>query len=223
MTGQGRRFLVEPEAIAVLRQYGIPYPEHGVARDAEEAVQVAGQLGYPVVLKVVSPEIPHKSDVGGVAVGLDGAEAVRTGFRRMLDRVQSRMPAARLTGVLVCREAPPGLEAIVGAIDDPVFGPTTMFGLGGIFAEVLKDVSFRIAPLTRLDAAEMIREIRGYSLLKGARGQTACDVDALADLLLSVSRMVTERPEIKELDLNPVRLYEKGLLALDARVMVADG
>jgi acyl-CoA synthetase (NDP forming) len=136
-----------------------------------------------------------------------------------MDRVQKAVPNPPIEGVLVCQQAPAGLEVIVGAIDDPVFGATIMFGLGGIFAEVFRDVAFRIAPLERIDAEEMIREIRGYPVLTGTRGQSARDIDRLIDLLMAVSRLVTEKPDTKELDLNPVRLFERGLMALDVRMI----
>jgi acyl-CoA synthetase (NDP forming) len=217
------RFVLEPDAIRVLEQYNIPYPEHGLARSPEEAARIAGELGYPVVLKVVSADVVHKSDAGGVAVSLGDAASVRGGYKAMMDRVRDAVPDARIEGVLVCKQAPDGLEVIVGALDDATFGPTVMFGLGGIFVEALKDVSFRIAPLERRDAEEMVAEIKGYSLLMGARGQAGCDVRAVTDLLMAVSQMVTDHPEIKELDLNPVRVYEKGLMVLDARMMERKG
>ncbi|MEW5723079.1 MAG: acetate--CoA ligase family protein [Thermodesulfobacteriota bacterium] len=209
----------EPEAVKRLAVYSIPYPEHGVAQTAEEAAALADRLGYPVVLKVVSAKAPHKSDVGGVALGLAGPAAVKAEFEALRERIRRAIPGAAIQGVLVCRQAPPGLEVIVGGVDDPVFGPTVMFGLGGIFAEVIKDVSFRIAPLERRDAEEMIGEIKGYPLLRGVRGQEPRDLAKLADLLLAVSRLMIEKPEIKELDLNPVILYPDGLLALDARMV----
>ncbi len=222
MSEQAGRFILEPEAVKYLAEYDIPYPEHELAPSAEAAAAAAARLGYPVVLKVVSAEVSHKSDVGGVVVGLDNLEAVKDGFEKMTAQVKAAVPEARIEGALVCRQAPPGLEVIVGALEDPVFGPTVMFGLGGVFTEVLRDVVFRIAPLKRLDAAEMIQEIKGYPLLQGARGGRARDVAALRDLLVGVSRLVTDRPKIKELDLNPVRLFAKGLVALDVRVIEKD-
>ena len=214
-----RRFLLEPEAVQLLGKYQIPYPAHALAHSSDEAVRLAEHLGHPVVLKVVSPDVIHKSDAGGVLVDLGSSKLVRTGYDRMLADVLSHQPDARIEGVLVCKQAPPGLEVIVGGLDDPMFGPTIMFGMGGIFAELLRDVVFRIAPLRRLDAQEMIHEVKGYPLIAGLRGQKACDEEALAALLLAVSQVVTENREINELDLNPVRLYEQGLLVLDARVI----
>jgi len=223
MMERAPRLVLEPDAIRVLEQYNIPYPEHGLARSPEEAARIAGELGYPVVLKVVSPDVVHKSDAGGVVVGVGDGKEVRTAYERILDGVQAAVPKVGIAGELVCKQAPDGLEVIVGALDDATFGPTVMFGLGGIFVEALKDVSFRIAPLERRDAEEMVAEIKGYSLLMGARGQAGCDVSAVTDLLMAVSQMVTDHPEIKELDLNPVRVYEKGLMVLDARMMERKG
>jgi acyl-CoA synthetase (NDP forming) len=218
MNGNQTGFLLEPEAIRILQTYGIPYPNHSVAHSAEEAVEIAHRLGSPVVLKVVSPNVIHKSDVGGIALGLENARGVREAYDQILRAVGDHVTGAEIQGVLVCEQAPPGLEVIAGGLKDALFGPTVMFGLGGIFVEVLKDVSFRVAPLKRRDAEEMIHEVQGYPLLAGVRGRTACDVSALVDLLNSVAHLMMDRPDISELDLNPVRVYGHGLLALDVRV-----
>jgi len=213
------RFVPEHAAVEYLRQYNIPYPEHQLAHTPEEAMEIADGLGYPVVLKIVSPDVLHKSDAGGVALGLETSAEVNNAFKRIIDRIQTVEPAASVEGLLVCRQAPKGLEVIVGVLEDPVFGATIMFGMGGIFTEVLRDVSFRVAPLDRYDAEEMIREIRGYALLTGVRGHPGYDIEALIELMLAVSQLVIDRPDIKELDLNPVRLFEKGLIILDVRIM----
>jgi acyl-CoA synthetase (NDP forming) len=217
------RLITEPEVVQYLKRYNIPYPEHGLARSAEEAVKIAAGTGYPVVLKIVSPDVAHKSDAGGVITGLETPSQVREAYDRILARVLAAVPGASIEGVLVCRQAPQGLEVIVGALEDEVFGPAIMFGLGGIFTEVFQNVSFRIAPLMPFDAAEMIRETKAYPLLRGIRGQTPCDIQALEQLLLAVSRLVMEHREIKELDLNPVRVFKEGLLVLDARMGVFVG
>ena len=219
MSETSENFILEPDAVGYLKRYNIPYPDHGVAHTPQEAVKIADRLGYPVVLKIVSPAVIHKSDAGGVAVDLKNPDEVLDGYRGVIDRVQKAVANPPIEGVLVCQQASEGLEVIVGAIDDPVFGATIMFGLGGIFAEVFRDVVFRIAPLERIDAEEMIREIRGYPLLTGTRGQSGRDIDRLIDLLMAVSRLVTEKPNTKELDLNPVRLFEQGLMVLDVRMI----
>ncbi|MGD9405594.1 MAG: acetate--CoA ligase family protein [Anaerolineae bacterium] len=221
MSAARGRMLPEPDAAALLAEYGIAYPEHAYVHNAREAAEAAGQLGYPVVLKVVSPEAIHKSDVGGVVLNVHDASSVLQAYEAIVRSVRTHKADAEVPGMLVCRQAPPGLEVIVGGLQDAIFGPALMFGLGGIFAEVLEDVTFRIAPIGPGDAKEMIQEIRGYPLLAGTRGQVGYDVEALADLLLAVSRMMAERAEIQELDLNPVRVYEQGLLALDARILLA--
>ena len=213
------RQMLEPDAVKLLAQYSAPYPEHGFARTANEAVSIADRIGYPVVLKIVSPDVIHKSDAGGVVIGLETAQAVTAGFSQITSRVRERVPGAHIKGILVCKQAPAGLEVIVGGLHDPLLGPTVMFGLGGIFTELLKDVTFRIAPFHRRDAQEMIAEIRGYPLLTGARGEKPCYVEAVVRLLLGVSRLLSEHKEIAELDLNPVRVYERGLLVLDARII----
>ena len=219
MGNENQGFVLEPDGVNLLQSYNIPYPDHRMTRSAQAAAAAAEELGYPVVLKIVSPDVTHKSDAGGVMVGLDDADQVRKGYEKMVGQIQSAMPGTGIAGVLVCRQADEGIEAIVGAVDDPIFGSTVMFGLGGIFTEVFQDVSFGVAPLKRIDAEEMIHEIKGYPLLTGARGHASCDLDKLADLLLSVSNLITEKTNIKELDLNPVRLYEDSLMALDVRII----
>ena len=211
----------EPDAAQILKSYNIPYPKHGLAKDPAEAVGIAEMIGYPVVLKIVSPDVIHKSDAGGVLVGMQGPDNVRHGFGMLVNKVQETMPEAQINGVLVCRQCKEGLETIIGAIRDPVFGPTVMVGLGGIFTEVIKDITFRIAPLKKIDAQEMIEEMKGSQLLKAMRGQPARDITAFIEALLSVSRLIIENDDIVELDLNPVRLYENGLEALDVRLIRA--
>ena len=206
----------------ILSEYGIPYPEHGLARSLRGAVELANGLGYPVVLKVVSPDVLHKSDAGGVALGLRDADDVRAAYQGIVDAIGEAAPGATVDGVLVCKQAPDGFEVIVGGLDDPAFGPTVMFGRGGVEAEVHRDVVFSVVPLARRDAEDMIREINAYPLLAGAEGESGYDLNGAADLLLSVSRLLLDHREIKELDLNPVRLYHEGLLVLDARMMISD-
>ena len=214
-----KKLVLETEAIKLIGEYGIPYPNHKLALSADEAKKLADGMTYPVVLKIVSADISHKSDAGGIVLNLNSGQEVEQGYKNLIDSVSVNFPMAEISGVLVCEQADDGLELIVGALHDAVFGPTIMFGLGGIFTEVFEDVSFRVAPLKRIDAQEMVQEIKGSKILKGIRGQAPKDTDALIELLISVSRIITEEKSIKELDLNPVRLYERGLLALDARII----
>jgi acyl-CoA synthetase (NDP forming) len=219
---QGRSVLTEIESKQILQDAGIPVVMAEVAATAAEAVAVAERLGYPVVLKVLSPDIAHKSDAGGVKVGPGSAAEVQTAFEEIMAAVKARQPDARIEGVAVQRMAAQGTEVIVGMSKDPQFGPVMMFGLGGIFVEVLKDVAFRIVPLEPRDAREMIREIKGFPVLEGVRGQDAADLGALEGLILKVSEFVEAHPEIDGLDLNPVFAYKNGVIAVDARIVVGE-
>lgn len=216
----GRTLLNEVEAKRLLAEAGIPVTEAHLARTREEAERLAEAIGYPVVLKIVSDDIPHKSDVGGVQLNLRDREAVGAAYDRILQNVRTRRPDARIEGVSVQRQAPPGVEVIVGLTTDPQFGPVVMFGLGGVLVEVLQDVAFRVVPLTARDAREMIREVKGFALLQGYRGAPPADLAALESLLLKVSELAQRHPEIAELDLNPVFAYPNGAVAVDARVVL---
>jgi len=215
---QEGRNLVEPEAYELLEAYDVSVPRHQVVTSAEQAEVAAAEVGYPVVAKIVSPDILHKTEVGGVLLNLNDAAAVRAAYRQIVER--ARQARAALRGVLISHMAPPGTEVIAGLTQDAQFGPVVMFGLGGIFVEVYRDVSFRLIPLTEPDAAAMIREIKASPVLQGVRGGRPADLQALADLLLKVSRMAEENPEIAEMDLNPIIVYEKGLSVVDARILL---
>lgn len=209
--------LPEPEAAVLLAAYGIAYPAHRLVHNGDEAVAAADKLGYPVVLKVVAEHIVHKSDAGGVALGLTGAMDVRAAAERLFVLANR---AGDQPQVLVAAQAPAGLELIIGGVRDPELGAAVMLGAGGVLAELLDDVGFRLAPLAGRDARELLGELRLARLVRGHRGAAALDEEALVAALLAVSRLLDEHPEIAQLDLNPVRLYEHGLLALDARVFV---
>jgi acetyl-CoA synthetase (ADP-forming) len=217
---EGRNNLLEPEAKTICLAYSIPTPRFEIASSPEEAKSYAEKLGYPVVLKIISPDILHKTDVGGVLVGLSSIEAVEAGYRQIMENARARRPDARILGMLIQKMAPESTEVIVGSLNDSQFGPTILFGLGGIFVEVLKDVVFRIAPLEEHDAREMITEIRGYPVIMGHRGSPPADQDAIVRIILSASRMVTENPQIAQMDLNPVMVYEHGASVVDARIVL---
>ncbi len=218
---EGRSLLTEFEAKEILREVGIPVVETRLARTKTEAVSMSRRMGFPVAIKIASPDILHKSDSGGVRLGLNNSEEVKRGYDEMMRGIRRRYPKAYLQGVTVQKMARPGIELIVGVSKDPQFGPVIMFGLGGIFVEVLKDVSFRIIPIERRDAQEMIREIKGYPLLQGIRGREGVKISELVNLLLKVSKFVEQNPEIEELDLNPLLAYPDGVLAVDARIALA--
>lgn len=217
---ENRNYLLEPEAKTVCIEYGIPVTRFKVALTQDEAAKFADQIGYPVVLKIVSPDVLHKFDVGGVILDIKNSKEVKNGYNKILKNVKDHKRDAKIVGVLVQEMAPSATEVIVGATKDPQFGPALMFGLGGIFVEILKDVTFRIAPITESDAKEMITEVKGYPILKGYRGQPPADVDAIVKILMNTSRLVMDHMEIKELDLNPIMVYEKGAKTVDARIIL---
>ncbi len=221
---EGRTFLPEPEAHAVLRAYGFPVLRGELAATEDEAVRRAQEIGYPVALKIVSPQIVHKFDVGGVRLKLEDEGAVREAYRAILDGVRRRKPEAEIWGVFVQEfvAAPGGVETILGLKRDPHFGPLLMFGLGGVYVEVLRDVTFRIAPIRELGAYRMIEGIRAHKLLEGFRGQPPRDVDAIAECLLRLSQLAVELEEIEELDINPLIVFEreKGARVVDARILL---
>ncbi len=221
---EGRVNVGELEARQVMEAYGFPVPQSRLAATAEEAVSIAEEIGYPVVLKIASPDILHKTDVGGVRVNLRSAGDVRDAFDLIVYRAERYVPGARIWGCLVQQMVPKGREVLLGMSRDPQFGPLVAFGLGGIYVEALKDVAFRIAPFSREEAAEMIREIRSYALLEGVRGEPPADEEAMVDALLRVSQLVTDFPEIVELDINPLMVFEKGrgAVALDMRLILKE-
>jgi acetyltransferase len=187
-------------------------------------VEIARQIGYPVVLKIASPDILHKTDVGGVKVNLRNASEVRDAFELMVYRAQRYVPDATIWGCLVQEMAPPGgIEILVGMNRDPQFGPLVTFGLGGIYVETLKDVTFRIAPFSALEAKQMTEEIRARAILDGVRGQPPADKEAIVDILLRIGQLVQDFPEIAELDINPVIVYPEGqgALAIDMRLVLS--
>ncbi|HTP54200.1 MAG TPA: acetate--CoA ligase family protein [Thermoplasmata archaeon] len=219
----GLSVLPEYAARTILSAYGIRFPESAIARTLDEALEVARRVGFPVVLKVASPDISHKTDVGGVALGLGDADALRRAWRTMDSAVRAAVPTARIEGFEVEAQIPPGKEVLVGIQRDPGFGPIVVFGLGGIYVEVLRDVTFRLAPLRPLSAQHMIESVRAYPLLQGVRGEPPGDLGALSEAIERISQLAIDLPEIAELDLNPliVRPAGHGVVAVDARIVLA--
>ncbi|MCK4801423.1 MAG: acetate--CoA ligase family protein [Anaerolineales bacterium] len=220
----GRYAIGDAEAWDVLKAYGLSIPRSVLAKTPQEAVEIAGDLGYPVVLKIASPDILHKTDVGGVKIGLESPDQVRDAYELMIYRTERFLPEAHIWGCQVQEMAPPGgLEILIGMNRDPQFGPLVTFGLGGIYVEVLKDVTFRIAPFTRLEAQAMLEEIRSKALLEGIRGKPPIDKGAIVDTLLRMGQLVQEFPEIAEFDINPLIVYPKGqgAIAIDMRLVLA--
>lgn len=219
---EGRLSIGDAEAKSILTAYGLQAPPSEIAETAEKAVEIAADMGYPVVLKIASPDILHKTDVGGVKVGLQNATDVRDAFDLITYRSQRYLPEARLWGCQVQKMMPSGLEILIGMNRDPQFGPLVTFGLGGIYVEALKDASFRIAPFSRDEAAQMLTEIRAKALLDGVRGEPPVDKETLIEALLRIGQLVLDFPEIAELDINPFIVYEEGRggVALDMRLIL---
>ncbi|MEH7275595.1 acetate--CoA ligase family protein [Neobacillus vireti] len=214
--------LSESQACEVLERYGIPTTKRAVATSPQEAVQYAKNIGYPVVLKIDSPDILHKTEADAIRLNLSNDQEVADAFLEIKMNAKNYKSDARIYGVSVQEMLPQGgVEVIAGVSNDPVFGPVIMFGLGGIFVEVFKDISFRVAPITRDDAVEMMEEIKGHSILKGTRGKPSADIDAVVDVLEKLSALVSDYGDkIDELDINPLIVYEDGLKAADALIVV---
>jgi acyl-CoA synthetase (NDP forming) len=218
---ENRTVLTEIEAKQILMQSGINCTDTRLAATKDAAVKLSEQFGYPVVLKVSSVDISHKSDAGGVKVNLKSKSEVENAFDAIMRSCKAAVPAAKIEGVSVQGMAKPGTEVIIGMTKDPSFGPVLMFGLGGIFVEVLKDVAFRVVPIEKSDAEEMVNEIKGKKLLDGYRGQEPADVAYLQQMLLKLSDLVNATPEIEEIDMNPVFSYKEGAVVVDARIILS--
>ncbi len=219
---EGRNCLLEHEAKALFRIHGARIPAEYLAANADEAVEYAQKTGGAVVLKIVSPDILHKSDAKGVRINLKTEDEIRTAYNDIVKNAEKFDPQADIRGVLIAPMADSGTEVIIGTKIDDQFGPVIMFGIGGILVEIMKDVVFRVLPISPAAAGKMVKEIKAYPLLSGARGQAPLDQKALRKLLLLCSDLVDSYPEIKEMDLNPVIVYEKGISIVDARIILKD-
>ena len=215
-----KRSLLETEAIELLKEYGIPVPDFKLIKNEDEITGLAKEINFPIVMKIVSPDIIHKTDAGGVKVNIKDETEARLAYQEIIFKAKKYNKEARIEGVIVYSMVPQGTEIIIGMMKDPHFGPVAMFGMGGIYVEVLKDVSFRIIPLEERDAEEMITEIKGYEILKGIRGEPPRDIQAIEEVLMKVSKLTMENSEINEIDLNPIFVFEKGLQVVDARMIL---
>ena len=220
---EGRSILTEFESKRVLKQVGISVVETRLAKTQKEAVLLSQKMGFPVALKIASPDVIHKSDSGGVKLSLNNTAEVKKAYDEILKRVRKQYPKAAVHGVSVQKMVRPGTEVIVGTSKDPQFGPVIMFGLGGIFVELLKDVSFRVIPVERRDAQEMIQEIKGFPVLQGYRGKEPASLSALVEIILKISKWIEGSPWIRELELNPIFAYRDKAVAVDARIVLEKG
>ncbi len=216
----GRKILLPDEAMDIIKSSEISTPAYALAKTANEALTAAKSMGFPVVLKIVSPDVLHKSDVGGVVVGVENDKEVEKNYNEVINNLIRKVPDADIMGMLVEKQVPTTTEVIVGGIKDEQFGPTVMFGLGGVFVELFKDVVFRIAPVTETEALEMIEEIKGYSVLNGYRGTEKLDIQQMAKTVVAVSELISDIDEIKEVELNPLLVYREGVTAVDARIII---
>jgi acetyltransferase len=216
---EGRTSLTEEEGRNVLRAYGIKTPKERLVTSRDKVIRAARAIGYPIALKVNSPDISHKTDVGGVIAGISTDKAAKNAFDQIYANINKRIPQARIEGVTV-QEMVHGVEVIIGVTRDPQFGPFITFGLGGVYVEVLKDVSHRLAPITLAEAKQMIAEVKSYPILLGARGRKALDIDAVAHTILCVSRISQDFKEIQEIEINPLVVQEEGCVAVDALVVI---
>lgn len=211
------------ESFDILKSYGIPTVGTAITKTLEDTVKAAEEIGYPLVMKIVSPQISHKSDVGGIKLNLNNADDVKAAYEDMMENIPKKEPNATLEGVQLQKMLSGGKEVIIGMVQDPTFGPMMMFGLGGIYVEILKDVKFAIAPVNEEEAREMISGIKTHELLEGTRGDKPMDTEAIADIILRISQLVTDFPEINEFEINPLMVFEEGALAVDMRLMLKEG
>ena len=217
---EGRSILTEFESKKILKQAGISVVETKLAKTQKEAISLSRKMGFPIALKIASPDVIHKSDSGGVKLSLNNVSEVKKAYDEILKKVKKQYPDAVIHGVSVQKMVRPGTEVIVGVSKDPQFGPVIMFGLGGIFVEVLKDVTFRVIPVEQRDAREMIKEVKGYPLLQGYRGKESANISAIVEIILKISKLIEENPQIKELELNPIFVYREKAVGVDARIIL---
>ncbi len=214
----GYSFIPEPDAYKICAEFAIPHPRFSFVRTKKEGLQAAEEIGYPVVIKIVSPEVIHKSEVGGVILDLRTPQELDEGFDRLKKNVSEKAGGVPISGILVQQSMPAGVEVAVGGANNPQFGPVVMFGSGGILIEVFKDVSFRLAPLDQEEARRQLEETMAYEILKGVRGRPACDLEAVCQVIVNTGRLLTDIPQLAEIDFNPVQAFPDGCFVLDARI-----
>jgi len=218
---ENRTFLLESESKQLMKEIGITTTDFKIARDGKEAVKAAKEIGFPVVMKILSPQIIHKTDAGGVKLNINTEKEIEIAFKEIVNNAKKYDAKAEVRGVLIEKMVKPSTEIIIGVTRDPTFGPAIMFGLGGIFVELLKDVAFRIAPIKKEDAQEMIQEIKALPMLQGFRGGPNVKLDLIVDILMKISKLTIDYiDDILEIDLNPIFAYEDKILTIDARIIL---
>ncbi|MFQ5712919.1 MAG: acetate--CoA ligase family protein [Candidatus Scalinduaceae bacterium] len=216
----GKGTILPDEALGIIESSGISTPDYVLAKTAKEAIEASRTIGFPVVLKIASSDVLHKSDIGGVAVDVGSEEVVEKRYNEIMNNSIKKVPNALIAGILVQKQVPNTIQVIIGGIRDNQFGPAVMFGLGGIFVELFKDVAFRIAPVTETEALEMMKEIKGYPILSGYRGMKELAISQIIKTIVTISELISNVDEIKEVELNPLFVYEKDTIAVDARIII---
>jgi len=216
----GRKVALPGESLDIVKLFGINVPVHVLVKTPGEAVKVSEKIGFPLVMKIASSETIHKSEKGGVVLGIQGVQEVEENYNKIIRNLKGEMPDAEISGVLLQKQIPEATHLIVGGLHDEQFGPVVMFGMGGVLVELFKDVSFRIAPVTEVEALEMIREIKAYPALSGYRGSKMVDIKQVVKTIIIISELISNISTIKEVELNPLLVYEKNVMAVDAKVIL---
>jgi len=220
ISDSGKKIALPDEALDIVKLAGIDVPDHILVKSPGEAMEASAEIGFPLVMKTASTEAIHKSEAGGVVLGIQGVEEVEENYNNIMANLKSETPNVQISGILLQKQIPEATHLIVGGLHDEQFGPVVMFGMGGVLVELFKDVSFRIAPVTETEALEMIREIKAYPALSGYRGSKALDIEQIVKTVIIISDLITNISTIKEVELNPLLAYEKNVMAVDARVIL---
>ncbi len=220
ISDSGKKIALPDEALDIVKLSGIDVPDHILVKSPGEAIEASAEIGFPLVMKVASTEAIHKSIVGGVVLGIQGVQEVEENYNKIMTDLKREVPDAQISGILLQKQIPDATNLIVGGLHDEQFGPVVMFGMGGVLVELFKDVSFRIAPVTEIEALEMIREIKAYPALSGYRGSKVLDIKQIVKTVIIISDLITNISIIKEVELNPLIAYEKNVMAVDAKVIL---
>ena len=220
ISDSGKKIALPDEALDIVKLAGIDVPDHILVKSPGEAMEASAEIGFPLVMKIASTEAIHKSEAGGVVLGIQGVEEVEENYNNIIANLKRETPSVQISGILLQKQIPETTHLIVGGLYDEQFGPVVMFGMGGVLVELFKDVSFRIAPVTKVEALEMVREIKAYPALSGYRGSMVLDIEQIVETVIIISDLITNISTIKEVELNPLLAYEKDVMAVDAKVIL---